>query len=862
VPVEAGGGLLEREDFLEALTHMQAATEQGRGRLVLLAAEAGGGKTALVQAFRAEMAGRARFLSGACDALFTPRPLGPFADIGSATGGELARLIETGAKPHDVLGALFDELGAAASVLVLEDVHWADEATLDVLRLLGRRIETVCSLAIATYRDDEIHATHPLQAVLGELTSAGGVERIRLPALSAEAVRALAEPAGADVDELFRRTSGNPFFVTEVLAAGDSAVPATVRDAVLARAAPLSAAARRLLETVAVVPGQAELWLLEAVAKRELDSLEECLASGMLLERDGSVGFRHELARLAVEESISAHRRRTLHAGLLTALAGRAGDARLAHHADAAGDDEALLRHATRAAERAAALGAHREAAAHYASALRAGHSLPDREIAALLERRAYECYLTGDIEEALAARRSALERYRRARERVHEGDQLRWISRLSWFIGRNDEAEKAASAAVAILEPLPPGTELAMAYSNVAQLRMLADDFEQAVAWGERAIELAERLGDREILVHALNNVGSAEWIAGVGSDRLERSLALALEAGLDEHVARAYTNLGTIAVRSHDYDRGEAVLAEGIAYSIERDLDSWRLYMSGWRAKAALARDRWDDAAGEVASVLADPRTPPTSQIMALVVQGLVRARRGDPDAAAPLDRALELAQVTGEAQRLTQVAAARAEAALLVGDAERAAAEVRLVDLAGLRERWAAGELATWLARAGGDPEPVDAPEPYALELAGQYDLAAAWWLDRGCRYEAAMVLARSGDEQLLRDAHDELTRLGARPAAALVARRLRGLGARDLPRGPRRRTRENPALLTMRELEVLGLVSEGLRNAEIAERLFLSRRTVDHHVSAILRKLGVRTRAEAGAAARQLGVARDR
>jgi DNA-binding CsgD family transcriptional regulator/tetratricopeptide (TPR) repeat protein len=481
----------------------------------------------------------------------------------------------------------------------------------------------------------------------------------------------------------------------------------------------------------------------------------------------------------------------------------------------------------------------------------------PDREVAELLELRSYECYLTDQSEAALAARRDALVRYGELGDRVREGDQHRWISRLSWFAGRGADAEEAAREAVSILEPTGPNRELAMAYSNVAQLRMLADDHCAAVEWGERAIELARQLGDTEILSHALNNVGSADTLAGRGTARLEESLAIALEAGLEEHVARAYTNLATSAVRVHDHAAAAFALGGGLAYCADRDLDSWYLYMLGWKARLDLQVGDWDEAAVDAAAVLRDPRTSPPSRITPLVVVGQLRVRRGDPDALAPLDEALALATPTGEPQRLAPVAAARAEAALLAGDADGAAAAAGVFPLRELGDRWLAGELALWLCRAGApvdDPGPL--PEPAALELAGDRRGAAAAWRALGSPYEAAAAAAWGDDGRALREAHEELTSLGAVTAARLVARRASERGIRGLSRGPRARTRATPGLLTARETEVLRLVAAGFQNAEIASRLFLSTRTVEHHVSAILRKLGVRSRGQAGSAARQL------
>ena len=684
---------------------------------------------------------------------------------------------------------------------------------------------------------------------------------------SAEIQRLRSAQRGRDAGELYRKTSGNPFFVTEALAASDLAIPTTVRDAVLARASRLGEAARTVLDAVAVVPPRAEVWLLGVLAPEAVDRIEECVSSGMLVAGPGWVAFRHELARLAVEESLPPDRRIALHRKALGALAdpqaGVVDLARVAHHAEAAGDADAVLRFAPAAAARAASLGAHREAAAEYARALRFRGGLPQADSAELFEGRAHECFLTDQNPEAIDAVTAALELYQGIGDRLREGNARRSRSEILWCPGRVAECMRDAEEAVSVLEELRPGRELGLAYSNLSTMFASAEDNEQSVVWGTRALELGRTLGAEDIVTDALINIGAAGALDGApgGLATLEDALELAERAGLDSQAGRAYIGLVSIAVDTRNYALLDRHLAAGIGFCSQRGLELHRLYLIANRARAELDTGRWTDAVNSAAAVLRVPRASTTPRIMTLVILALVRARRGDPQVWDPLDEAWALAEPTRELLRVAPVAASRAEAAWLEGRNETIAESTEMaLDLAvRRRSSWRIGELACWRRRAGSQEEiPAGAAEPFALELRGKREAAAQRWTEIGCPYEAALALADADEDDALRRALAELHRLGARPAAAIVARRLHERGARGVARGPRRTTKANPANLTTRELEVLQLVAQGLRNADIADRLFLSRKTVAHHVSAILRKLDVASRGQAGAKALQLGI----
>ncbi|MGP4014027.1 ATP-binding protein [Streptomyces sp. 4N124] len=857
-------GILEREAELARLATAAQEAADGAGSVALVFGEAGIGKSSLVKAMPDRLPGGARVLVGQCDDLATRRPLGPFRDLIGSIGAELAQAVMEGVDRHRVYEALLGELAGVPhpAVLVVEDVHWADEASLDALRFLVRRMERLPAVLVLTYRDDELSREHPLRHVLGQVSRADRVHRLPLARLSRDAVRTLSAASRLDPAQVYDVTSGNPFFVAEVVAAGGTGgVPPTVVDAVLARLRGLDAPTVDALEQLAVVPSAVERTLVDALVTDGLAVLATAEQRGLLTVTPERVAFRHELIRRAVADSLPAARRIELDRNVLAALVARPGTdpARIVHHAAQAGDRDAVARYGPDAARDAAGAGAHREAAAHLRLVLRERHRYAPAELADLLERFAVESYTIADSASAVTAQRDAVALRRSLGDTLALGADLRWLSRIHWWAGDAEEAQTAAREAIAVLEHAGDDRLLALALSNTSQLRMLSDRYAEAIAYGERAIELARKAADRAILAHALNNVGSARWKGGDpgGRAQVEESLDVALAAGEVEHACRSYANIIWTLLENAQYSEAETFLPPAMDLAERAEHVGFLNYLHVELAIRRLAAGDWDDAEKQAEYGMHDfvPARCP-----ALTVLARVRIRRGRPGAGELLEEAWKIAVTTGELQRTVPVAAALAEAAWLRGDlagvAEAAGpvhAQARHLAVGPYQ-----AELGYWLAKAGHRVPADGSDHPYAVQAAGDWRRAAALWGAAGCPYEQAAALAESPDPADRLTALAALDTLGAEPLARLIRAELRRLGVRRIPRGPHAVTRGNPAGLTERQFQVMRLLAEGLTNPEIADRLVVSVRTVDNHVRAVLEKLDAPTRRQAAARAAELGL----
>ena len=619
--VKATMALLEREAQLARLAGLLSDAAAGRGRVVALTGEAGAGKTSLTEAFVGRASDGTRIFRSACEDLSIPDPLGPLYDLARAARWALPRAGNE--RPGWRLPLFSDALemfdaDAQASLLVIEDLHWADDATLDFVRFVGRRIRDTHILLLLTARDDGSAAQARVRRALADIP-ADSLARIEVPLLSEAAVLALAQAAGRDGNAIYRATAGNAFFVTELLRAGsEGGPPPGARDAVLARAERLSPGGRDVLDAVSVFPRRVEPGVLQVLCGADGPGhVAECVAAGMLVQVGEDYAFRHEIARRAVEAALPAPLRLDLNARALAALraAGGGATARLLHHAVEARDASSVRELAPLAAREASRVGAHREAARYYRAALREAGGADGAERAALCEAYAFECHLIGDMNEAIEAGSAARQVYRDRGDRLREGDCVRWLSRFAYLAGERAAADSYAQEAVELLLSGPPGPELAMAFSNLSQLAMLAGRDDETRVQGEKAIALATALDRPDIVCHALNNVGAAEYWFGAdrGRRHLEQSLQIALEHDLPEHAARAFVNLAFLELAQRNYARTRSVLDAGIGYCMERDLDTWHHYLLGTLAELLLRQGRWDEAADAAEAVVANDSATP---------------------------------------------------------------------------------------------------------------------------------------------------------------------------------------------------------------------------------------------------------
>ena len=397
-----------------------------------------------------------------------------------------------------------------------------------------------------------------------------------------------------------------------------------------------------------------------------------------------------------------------------------------------------------------------------------------------------------------------------------------------------------------------------------MSQLTMLSDEPAECMLWGEKAMEMAKELDNEEVLCHALNNVGAVNMLIHSleqkGIAMLQQSLEIALRNYYHEHAARAYTNLASGSVKIKKYAFARKILDDGIHYCEERDLDSWGSYMLSWKARLNFETGNWILARNIAENLLKNEAEPSIIKITLLIVLARITMRRGEKDAVSLLLEAKTQAFETKELQRVIPSMVALLEYEWLTGitiieknDIEHASV---LMQCAGINLEIA--EFAFWMKKAGRHfVAGKEIAEAYDISSATIALKAAALWEKWGCPYEQALVLFEGKDDDK-RKAVAMIQDLGAIAVYEKLKKEMRTLGIKNIPRGIRASTRSNAAFLTDREMDILLLLKEELHNKEIAAQLYISAKTVDHHISSILFKLDVSTRSKAVSEAVRVGI----
>jgi DNA-binding CsgD family transcriptional regulator len=856
--------LLEREHELGVLQTTITTAVSGTGSGVALSGDSGTGKSTLLAAAVAD-AGTARVLRGACDPLSTPRPLGPLRDVAPDLG--LGRLhLDDGAPLAQLCDEVFDALRTEPTVLVVEDLHWVDAASAEVLRFLGRRLDGVPVALLVSYRPHETGAGHVARPLLGDFARLDGLTTLELGPLSVAAVADLVTGTPLDADSVHALTGGNPFFVTEVAKDPDRPLPSSVRDAVLARAADVSAEDFEVLQLVATAPDRLDDRVLPALDV-DLPTLRRLDTTGLLTRTRGGLAFRHELARQAVESTIPPGGGASLHARLLGALEtiDLPEPAVLTHHALAAHDAARTTLHAQAAGAEAIRAASHSEAAAFFQIALdHLAEDAPDAERARLLQNLSFEQYMISRLDEAIANIRATFPIWERVGDVAGLADAHQTCATYEYYNARRHEAEAQADAAADIAGHA--GATLAYGAARAARgfMAYMRSDTDLALSCVEEVDRtpgtLPGPLSLKNDMVRDLSDlIRGQEDARGRVADLIDN----ARSHRWDELASTGYSQLANLDVEHRRLRSAEHVLEASLPFTVDRDIPICRHWQTGVRARLHFFQGRWNAAAEDAERVL-DEKGMPIARLWPHLVAALVPMRSGTPEATPHLDEAWALAGQIDEPLRVLPVLSALAERMWMSGHPDPRVTEDAVRELERLTgapgSDWAIGELGTWLLRLGlVEKLPAPVAEPFRLAGEGRYDEAAARWHALGEPFAEAMTLGDASDPGLRVRGIELLDRLGAIGTADRRRIELRTEGVAQVPQRPRASTRANPSGLTNRQLDVAKLVARGFTNAEIASRLFISPKTADHHVSAVLTKLGLPNRRAVVLRADELGLA---